>query len=167
MFLLQLLLHRLTLIIPPLPPPQKKKLAKLPFCFIRNVREISAKPIAFKRNWLDNICKIDFFNNRFFGKICPEFFRQIPREIGRFFCEFISENPAKFGFFSTTYQRPCVMNGLHYKTSWSGGLFLPLLQLFSFMNLKIVQSWPIIVFKKSERLNYIRSVKEQTKCPAI
>ena len=59
------------------------------------------------------------------------------------------------------------MNGLHYKTSWSGGLFLPLLQLFSFMNLKIVQSWPIIVFKKSERLNYIRSVKEQTKCPAI
>ena len=60
MFLLQLLLHRLTLIIPP-PPPPKKKLAKLPFCFIRNVREISAKPIAFKRNWLENFCKIGFF----------------------------------------------------------------------------------------------------------
>ena len=29
------------------PPPKKKKLAKLLFCFIKNVREISAKQIAF------------------------------------------------------------------------------------------------------------------------
>ena len=110
--------------------------------------------------------KLAFFNNRFLRNL-SRIFPPNSREIGHFFCEFISENPTKFGFFSTTYQRPCVMNGLHSKSSWSGGLFLSLLPLFSFMNFKIDQSWPIIVFKKSERLNYIRSVKEQTKCPAI
>ena len=141
MFLLQLLLHRLTLIIPPLPPP--KKMAKLPFCFIRNVREIcfQAKLASqYLQNWL--FLTIVFWQN------LSQIFPPNSCEIGRFFCEFISENPTKFGFFSTTYQRPCVMNGLHYKSSWSGGLFLSLLQLFSFMNFKIVQSWPIIVFKK-------------------
>ena len=30
------------------------------------------------------------------------------REIGRFFREFVPKNPAKFDFFSTTYQKPCV-----------------------------------------------------------
>lgn len=34
-----------TLIIPP--PSPHQKLAKLPFCFIKKVREIIAKPIAF------------------------------------------------------------------------------------------------------------------------
>ena len=29
------------------------------------------------------------------------------REIGRFFHEFVPENPAKFDFFSATYQKPC------------------------------------------------------------
>ena len=50
MFLLLLLLHRLTLIIPvhpfPPPPPQKK-IGKIAVLFHKNVREISAKPITF------------------------------------------------------------------------------------------------------------------------
>ena len=32
---------------------------------------------------------------------------QNSREIGRFFREFVPENPAKFDFFSATYQKPC------------------------------------------------------------
>ena len=28
------------------------------------------------------------------------------REMGRFFCEFVPKNPAKFAFFSATYQKP-------------------------------------------------------------
>ena len=106
MFLLQLLLPRLTLIIPPPPPPPKKKLAKLPFCFIRNVREISAKPIAFKRNWLDNICKIGFFNNRFFGKICPEFFRQIPAKSAVFSANSSLKIPQNLAFFPQHIRGP-------------------------------------------------------------
>ena len=48
MFLLLLLLHRLTLIIPvhPFPPPPKK-IGKIAVLFHKNVREISAKPISF------------------------------------------------------------------------------------------------------------------------
>ena len=30
------------------------------------------------------------------------------REIGRFFREFVPENPAKFDFFFATYQKPCM-----------------------------------------------------------
>ena len=37
------------------------------------------------------------------GQVCPE----NSREIGRFFRDFVPKNPAKFDFFSTTYQKPC------------------------------------------------------------
>ena len=166
MFLLQLLLHRLTLIIPPLPPPKKKNWQNCRFVSLETFVKSAQNQLLSSEIGLTISAKLTFLTIVFLAKFVPNFSAKF-RKIGRFFCEFISENPTKFGFFFTTYQRPCVMNGLHYKTSWSGGLFLPLLQLFSFMNFKIVQSWPIIVFKKSERLNYIRSVKEQTKCPAI
>ena len=166
MFLLQLLLHRLTLIIPPLPPPPKKNWQNCRFVSSETFVKSAQNQLLSSEIGLTISAKLAFLTIVFWQNL-SRIFPPNSREIGRFFCKFISENPAKFGFFSTTYQRPCVMNGLHYKTSWSGGLFLPLLQLFSFMNFKIVQSWPIIVFKKSERLNYIRSVKEQTKCPAI
>ena len=165
MFLLQLLLHRLTFIIPPL-PPQKKNWQNCRFVSLETFVKSAQNQLLPSKIGLKISAKLAFFNNCFWRNL-SRIFPPNSREIGRFFCEFISENPTKFGFFSTTYQRPCVMNGLHYKSSWSGGLFLSLLPLFSFMNFKIVQSWPIIVFKKSERLNYIKSVKEQTKCPAI
>ena len=32
-------------------------------------------------------------------------------EIGHFFRKFVPENPAKFDFFSVTYQKPCCMEG--------------------------------------------------------
>ena len=57
-----------------------------------------------------------FFNNRFSAKFDPNFPRN-SREIGRFFHEFVPENPTKFDFFSATYQRLCVMNGLRNKSS--------------------------------------------------
>ena len=45
-------------------------------------------PLVFQRNW-------------------PLKFPRNFREIGRFFREFVPENPAKFDFFSATYQKPC------------------------------------------------------------
>ena len=50
-------------------------------------------------------------------EISPRFFSKIPAKSATFFHEFDSENPTKFDFFSVTYQRPCVMNGLHHKSS--------------------------------------------------
>ena len=44
-------------------------------------------------------------------------FLQNSCEISRFFRKFVYENPTKFDFFSATYQRPCVMNGLRCKSS--------------------------------------------------
>ena len=37
----------------------------------------------------------------------PRKFPRNSRDIGHFFCDFVPENPAKFDFFSTTYQKPC------------------------------------------------------------
>ena len=54
--------------------------------------------------------------------------------------------------FSVTYQRPCIMNGLHYESSWSGCLFLSPPTLFCFMNVSNVQSWPIILKKVNVRI---------------
>ena len=45
-------------------------------------------PIIFQRNW-------------------PRKFPRNFPEIGRFFREFVPGNPAKFDFFSATYQKPC------------------------------------------------------------
>ena len=167
MLLLLLSLHRYLLIISTSPPPQKKKkLAKLRFCFIKNVHEINAKPIAFQRNlprkFFAKLAFLMIVSQRNLSRIFP----RNSREIGRFFREFVSENPSKFDFFSATYQRPYVLNGLRYKSSWSGHLFLSLLPLFFLHITNNVQSWPIS-FKKSKRLNYIGNVKEQTKCLAI
>ena len=48
---------------------------------------------------------------RFFTYCFPaKFAQKIPAkfpEIGRFFRNFVPKNPAKFDFFSTTYQKPC------------------------------------------------------------
>ena len=152
-----LLLHRLTLIIPP--PPQKKennkKLAKLLFCFIKNVHENSAKRIAFQLNLQEISAKWAFLPIIFWRNL-SQIFQQNSCKISHFFCEFVSENPTKFDFFSVTYQRPCVMNSLCYKSSWSGRVVFfspPPATFFPPQTSIYVQSWPI-VFKKSEGLNY-------------
>ena len=151
MFLLLLLLHRLMLNISHPPPPQKK----LPFCFIKNICENSAKPISFF-HCPENFHKMGFFF--IFRRNLSQIFQQNSCEISHFCHEFDCENPTKFDFFSVTYQRPCVMNSLCYKSSWSGCLFLSVSppqppHFFSSTNVINVQSWPI-VFKKSEGLNY-------------
>ena len=64
--------------------------------FIENLPQVSAKPIAFQRNLLGKLPRNrPFFPNRFFSKTGLE----NSREMGCFFCEFIPENPAKFGLF--------------------------------------------------------------------
>ena len=167
MFLLQLLLHRLTLIIPPLPPPPKKKnWQNCHFVSLETFVKSAQNQLLLSEIGLKISAKLAFFNSCFLTRFVPNFSAKFSRN-RPFFLWIHLWKSHKIWLFSTTYQRPCVMNGLHYKSSWSGGLFLSLLPLFSFMNFKIVQSWPIIVLKKSERLNYIKSVKEQTKCPAI
>ena len=126
------------------------------FCFIKNVHENSPKQIAFQLN-LQEISAKWAFLPIIFRRNLSQIFQQNSCKISHFFCEFVSENPTKFDFFSVTYQRPCVMNSLCYKSSWSGCLFLSLSppppHFFSSTNVNNVQSWPI-VFKKSEGLNY-------------
>ena len=71
--------------------------------FIENFPQISAKPIAFQRNLLRKLPRNrPFFTNRFSAELAS----QNSREIGRFFREFVPENPVKFDFFSATYQKP-------------------------------------------------------------
>ena len=124
------------------------------FCFIKNVHENSPKQIAFQLNLQEISAKWAFLPIIFRWNL-SQIFQQNSCKISHFFREFVSENPTKFDFFSVTYQRPCVMNSLCYKSSWSGCLFLSLSppHFFSSTNVNNVQSWPI-VFKKSEGLNY-------------
>ena len=44
-----------------------------------------------------------------FGENLSRKFPRNSREIGRFLCEFVSSNPAKFHFFTRNYQKPCIV----------------------------------------------------------
>ena len=57
------------------------------------------------------------------------------REIGRFFREFVPENPAKFDFFSATYQKPCLLTKL-FRSRW---LDIGLVLFCEFMDLNSVR----------------------------
>ena len=77
--------------------------------FIENLPQISAKPIALQRNLLGKLWRNrPFFTTRFSARNWPRKFPRNSRKIGRFFREFVPENPAKFDFFSTTYQKPWI-----------------------------------------------------------
>ena len=81
--------------------------------FVESFPQISAKPIAFQRNLLGKLSQNRPFSLPIiFQRTWPRKFPRNFREIGRFFLEFLPENPAKLDFFSTTYQKPCI------KTSW-------------------------------------------------
>ena len=114
----------------------------------------------------ENFRKIGFILTNVFRRNLSWIFLQHSCEINRFFHEFVSENPTEFDFFSATHQRPSVLNGLRCKSSWSTCLFLSLPPLFSLTDVNNVQSWPIVI-KKTECLNYIRRVKDRTKCRVI
>ena len=69
--------------------------------FMENFPQISAKPIAFQRNLLGKLSRNRLFPI-VFQQNWPRKFPWNSREIGRFFREFVSENPTKFDLFSTT-----------------------------------------------------------------
>ena len=56
---------------------------------------------------LENNHKIGCFLLIAFWQSLPRNFPQNSRKIGRFFHKFAPKNPAKFDFFSVTYQKPC------------------------------------------------------------
>ena len=68
---------------------------------IKNAGLVSGKPI----DLLKITTKSAFFDRLIFGYVCLE----NSGEIGRFFREFVPKNPAKFDFFSATYQKPCIV----------------------------------------------------------
>jgi len=104
-FLLLLLLHRLTLIV-----CQKKKMAKLPSFLVKTIHQISAKRIAFQQNLPRKFPQNRlFFTNSFSVKFAPKIPMNFPQNRS-YFCEFISENTAKFYFFSATFQKPCIVS---------------------------------------------------------
>ena len=73
---------------------------------------MSAKPI----DLLKITTKSAFFDRLIFRYVCLE----NSGEIGRFFREFAPKNPAKFDFFSATYQKPCIVwcDPSDLKISW-------------------------------------------------
>ena len=110
--------------------------------------------------------KLDFFKDCFRRNLSRIFSRN-SREIDRFPHKFFSENPTKFDFFPRRSIRGPVLWTVYvikvlHMVAFFSLLSFPL--LFSFTNVNNGQSWPI-VFKKSEGLNYIRNVRDRTKCP--
>lgn len=67
-------------------------MAELPSFYAKNARQINAI-----------LTKSAVFLTIVFSEICPENSHDFPRDIGRFVREIVSENLAKFGFFSATY----------------------------------------------------------------
>ena len=164
MFLLLLLLHRLMFIISPLPPKENWQ----------NCRFVSLKTFVktaqnqFLSFFAQKISTKWTFFFVFWWNL-SQIFQQNSCEISHFFYEFVSKNPTKFDFFSVTYQKPCVMNSLCYKSSWSVRLFLSLSPTFFPPQMSIMSSLDQSYFKKVKVwiTLYIRSIKERTKRRAI
>ena len=75
------------------------------------------------RNWSKSNEVFPEYNHKI-GLFWPIDFRlSLPQscEIGRFFREFAPKNPAKFDFFSATYQKPCIVwcDPSDLKISWT------------------------------------------------
>ena len=77
--------------------------------FIENFPQISAKPIAFQRNNSHEISRSSII----FQRNWPRKFPQNPP----LFREFVPENPAKFDFFPTAYQKPCTNKQTNKQTA--------------------------------------------------
>ena len=58
--------------------------------------------------------KLAVFYQLLFGEVCPKTFH----EIGQFFREFVPKNPAKFDFFSATYQKSWLWQGIVNGGDW-------------------------------------------------
>ena len=69
-----------------------------------NQRKTNRFPAKFAREALTKSAVL--FTNRFSAKLASKIPVKFPRN-RPFFREFVPENPAKFDFFSTTYQKPC------------------------------------------------------------
>ena len=119
MFLLLLLLHRPTLIIP---PPQKKIKNWQNCCFVSLntfVKSVQNRSLS-SEICQENFCEIGFILIIVFRGNLSQIFPQ-DRLLFPRICLWKSN---EIWLFSATYQRPCIMNGLHYESSWSGCLFL-------------------------------------------
>ena len=79
---------------------------------IKNAGLVSAKPI----DLLKITTKWAFFDRLIFGYVCLE----NSGEIGRFFRKFVPKNPAKFDFFSATYQKKIswIEVGISLEANW-------------------------------------------------
>ena len=97
-----------------LPPPQVKNCC---FLSLKTFMQSGQNQSLFSKISPENFREIGFILTNFFQQNLSWIFLQNSCKIGRFFHEFVSGNPTEFDFFSATYQRPCVMNGLCYKSS--------------------------------------------------
>ena len=61
--------------------------------------------------------KMGWFLPIAFLRSFPRKFPRNSREIDWFFCKFVPKNPAKFDFFSLTYQKPCLNDNLGFSNS--------------------------------------------------
>ena len=119
MFLLLLLLHRLMLIIPP-PPPKIKNWQNCRFVSLKTFAKSVQNRLLSSEICQENLCEVGFILTIVFRGNLSWIFPQNQLLFPRI-CLW---NSHKIWLFSATFQRPCVMNGLHYKSSWSGCLFL-------------------------------------------
>ena len=166
MLLLLLSLHRYLLIISTPPPPKKKKLAKLRFCFIKNVHEINAKPIAFQRNLPRKFLAKLAFLMVVSQRNLSEFFREIPAKLAVFPVNLSLKIPRNLTFFLQPIRGPMFWTVYVIKVLDLVTFFSLSSHFFSFTT-PIMYNLDQSLLKKSKRLNYIGNVKEQTKCLAI
>lgn len=101
-----LLLQRLTVII------SDKQWQIAIFLIVKNTNQISAKP-NFRAKCAQKISmKSTIFYQLFFEQNLSQKFPQISHEISLFLRKIVSEIPAKFDFFSITYQKPCLLQNV-------------------------------------------------------
>ena len=167
MFLLLLLLHRLMLIISQPPPPKKKK-------NWQNCRFVSLKTFVktAQNQFLSFIAQKIFTKWAFFsysGEICPKFFSKIPAKSAIFSVNLSLKLQRNLTFFQWPIRGPGlwivyvikVLDTVVFFSLSPSTFFPPLTSIMSSLDqsyFKKVKVWITL---------YIRSIKEQTKCPAI
>ena len=72
-----------------------------------------------------------FFYQLLSGQVSPENSHEIPAKLADFFRNFVPKNPAKFDFFSTTYQKPWILESFNGPFSSSLSDFIIILIIIS------------------------------------
>ena len=106
MFLLQLLLHRLTLIIPPLPPPKKKNWQNCRFVSLETFVKSAQNQLLSSEIGLTISAKLTFLTIVFLAKFVPNFSAKFPAKSAVFSANSSLKIPQNLAFFPQHIRGP-------------------------------------------------------------